>query len=404
LSLYSSLGNHTIAECVGLIFAGALFRNTRAGKHWLEKGFSILKEELGHQILADGGPAEQSLNYHRFVLDLYWLSVDFLEKNNLYDCSDIKPRLMRGEDFLSAFQYDNGNMLPIGDSDDSRAVAPGISPRRSKTNRTKRGINVFKHSGYTVINTENGVTFTFDHSPLGLPPLYNHGHADALSITLTKENQQILVDPGTYRYNGVPEWRRYFRGTRAHNTVTIDGLDQAVQETGFIWSKPYKVDLIRSFELNEGLLVEATHNGYSRLKKPIWHKRSVFFFNKTSFLIKDTFRGEGMHDFELNYHLHPDAILRRNYDWWFIKNQGTMVAIRLLDKQVFHFFTGNEDPLLGWYSPCYGIRRKAGVLSCTKRGSAKEISFITAICTESPMEINFLQERLSQFEKETKDS
>ena len=66
----------------------------------------------------------------------------------------------------------------------------------------------------------------------GMPPLYNHGHADALSITLSVGGKETLVDPGTYRYNGEPEFRKYFKGTRAHNTVTIDGLDQAVQETG----------------------------------------------------------------------------------------------------------------------------------------------------------------------------
>ena len=84
-------------------------------------------------------------------------------------------------------------MPSIGDSDDGYAFAPGIAPRRSKTNPIKRRIKVFKHSGYTVINSENSVTFTFDHGPLGMAPLFNHGHASALSITLTKENQQIIV-------------------------------------------------------------------------------------------------------------------------------------------------------------------------------------------------------------------
>ena len=47
----------------------------------MNRGIDLLQQELFHQILDDGGPAEQSLNYHRFVLDLYWLAVDFMEKN-----------------------------------------------------------------------------------------------------------------------------------------------------------------------------------------------------------------------------------------------------------------------------------------------------------------------------------
>jgi hypothetical protein len=131
LSLYSSLGNHTICEGVGLVFAGAVFRDMPEGKTWLKKGVELLRQELPHQILDDGGPAEQSLAYHRFVLDLYWLAVNFLETNNLHHCMDFKPRLSSGDEFSQAFRI-NPELFPvIGDSDDGHAVAPGIRPLRT---------------------------------------------------------------------------------------------------------------------------------------------------------------------------------------------------------------------------------------------------------------------------------
>jgi hypothetical protein len=403
LSLYSSLGNHTIAECVGLIFAGALFNNTQEGNKWIKRGTNLLEKELEHQILEDGGSAEQSLNYHRFVLDLYWLSVDFLEKNSLHDCSDIRPRLLRGEDFLKAFQDTGGNMPSIGDSDDGCAIAPGITPRRAKTNPSKPGCKVFKQSGYTVITTENQVAFTFDHGPLGMPPLYNHGHADALAITLTREARQMLVDPGTYRYNGVSEWRKYFKGTRAHNTVTIDGLDQAVQETGFIWSKPFRTEPVTCQKEKGALFIEAMHNGYARLEDSVWHKRAVLFLDGTNFIIKDSFKGKGIHDFEVNYHLHPDAVASKTNGFWLIDNQEVKIFLRLLYEDDFVGIRGQKEPLLGWYSPSYGIKKKCGVLNCTKRGMPREISFVTAICTESPLKVESLHERLMQFEEQAKN-
>ena len=216
-----------------------------------------------------------------------------------------------------------------------------------------------------------------------MAPLYNHGHADALSITLTKDGRAIFVDPGTYRYNGVPEWRSYFRGTRAHNTVAIDGMDQAVQETGFIWSRPYKSELLSVIEHGDRVSIEATHDGYSRLKEHVKHKRSVLFFEKTNFRIKDTFSGEGIHDFELNYHLHPDALVTKNGGWWLIDCQGTKVFIRLEGECDFLFVRGQEDPLLGWYSSSYGEKRKSGVLSYKKIGSVNEVSFFTEISAGS---------------------
>jgi hypothetical protein len=54
-----------------------------------------------------------------------------------------------------------------------------------------------------------------------------HSHSDTLSIVLRSGGEEILIDPGTYTYTGEPEWRDWFRGASAHNTIRIDGRDQA---------------------------------------------------------------------------------------------------------------------------------------------------------------------------------
>ena len=42
-----------------------------------------------------------------------------------------------------------------------------------------------------------------------------------------------MVDPGRYTYSeSGPNWRRWFKGTAAHNTVTVDGLDQTPYRRG----------------------------------------------------------------------------------------------------------------------------------------------------------------------------
>lgn len=388
LSLFSSLGNHTVAESIGLIFAGAIFRNTEEGGEWLNTGKEILKKELYHQILGDGGPAEQSFNYHRFVLDLYWLAIDFLEKNNFYNCSEFKERLTQAEDFMTAFKDPHGRLPSIGDSDDGHAIAPGIRPRRIITDKKDEKLLTFSTSGYTIINFNNA-TLTFDHGPLGMAPLYNHGHADALSILLSVCDKDMLVDPGTYRYNGESEFRKYFRGTGAHNTVTIDGIDQAVQETGFIWSRPYMAKLLKRTKISGGFFLQACHDGYMRIKNPVQHLRSIVSLDKESFFVKDTFSGKGIHSFQLNYHVHPDSVVTsENSGWWKINRQESTIFVRLLNESNFSAIKGQKDPLFGWYSPSYGIKRESIVLSCTMTGTAKEVSFITAICIYSPNEIN----------------
>jgi len=386
LSLYSSLGNHTIAEAVGLIFGGALFQGEKEGKNWLKKGIKLLEKELTHQFLEDGGPVEQSLNYHRFNLDLYWLSIDFLEKNQLHNCKHWKQRLVEGEKFYKAFQM-AGELPYIGDSDDSHAIAPGINPKRDLPEFDFDRFTTFENSGYTLIKGGDGLFLIFDHGPLGMAPLYAHGHADALSIILSKNGYLFLIDPGTFRYNGVPEWRKYFKGTRAHNTVTIDGQDQAIFETSFIWSKPYRTQFIKMEKIKNGFLFSATHNGYQRLKESVLHKRTILWIGEGNFLIKDTFSGKGIHEFELNYHLHPEVEVEKEADWLKLMRKDSKIFMKQIDGAQFELISGQEKPILGWYSDGYGIKKKTTTLQCKRTGQTEEISFLTAISSTGSINI-----------------
>ena len=84
-----------------------------------------------------------------------------------------------------------------------------------------------------------------DTGPFG-PGTAGHSHADTLSLVLRRcapndgqMIEQILIDPGTYTYVADPLWRDRFRGTAAHNTLRIDGLDQAIPRGPFAWqSRP----------------------------------------------------------------------------------------------------------------------------------------------------------------------
>jgi hypothetical protein len=235
----------------------------------------------------------------------------------------------------------------------------------------------FPSSGYTVVRSP-GMVFTFDHGRLGLPPLYNHGHADALSVTLSMNGRGILVDSGTYRYNQAPEWRRYFRSTRAHNTVTIDGVDQAVQESGFIWSHAFNIKLLEHSRKNGALFLEALHTGYQRLRQAVIHRRKVAV-RPGQILIEDSFAGEGVHTFELNFHLHPDAVPFSGADGWVIQHGEERVLLRLEAGGDLCSVIGEKEPILGWYSPRYGLKQESPVLRCLQHAAPKEVTFATII-------------------------
>jgi hypothetical protein len=401
LSLYASLGNHTVCECAGLGFAGAVFGETEDGKRWIGRAGELLAQECRHQILDDGGPAEQSFAYHRFVLDLYALVIGFLGANKLFDCTGFKERVLAGERFLKAFEGSGGELPTIGDSDDGCAVAPGAAPVRGAALPSADRVTTFPESGYTLIRNAGGLVLTFDHGPLGMAPLFNHGHADALSVTLSYDGKPVLVDPGTYRYNGLPDWRRYFKGTRAHNTVIVDGQDQAVQETGFIWSRPYQSRLLQLKSGAGWVIMRGSHDGYRRLPSPLIHERTIFVEAGVRIVLQDAFKGRGGHDFEINYHLHPDAAVEGADGWFKASMGGTPAFIRLVDGASLEVARGLEDPILGWYSSAYGVKQPSPVLNCRVRGSAEEARFVTVVSLDGRCDIGELKNRFRQVERQT---
>src|ERR1017187_10139557 len=92
-----------------------------------------------------------------------------------------------------------------------------------------------------------------------------HAHGEALSAPLFSRGRELLVDPGTVVYNCAPEWRDYFRSTRAHNTVAIDGRDQAEQGGTFHWKTELRSCAAREIALPGFDYLEGEHDGYRRM-------------------------------------------------------------------------------------------------------------------------------------------
>lgn len=384
LSLYSSLGNHTVCECVGLAAAALLFKNSKNSKVWFEKSVKLLIQEAEHQILEDGGPAEHSVNYHRFVLDLFqWISELFRLNNHEDIARKIQPSIKRGEKFWQTLESRFKNIPAIGDSDDGYAIAPGIILGRKTYEVPYDSVVTFEQTGFSIIEGGKGLVIGFDHGPLGMPPLYNHGHADALSVILSVNGNAIMVDPGTFRYNNQPKWRKYFKGTRAHNTVTVDKMDQAVQQTGFIWSDPFHACLKIKNVRNIFFHLSAVHNGYERLQEPVTHRRDIAGDFCGRFIIVDTFEGAGKHNFELNYHLHPEVQITEKDGYYVLVRNDTRVGLSFFMESLAQRCQGKFNRCKlekGWFSPAYNIKKPTKIIRCSVENVVPDsIKFITAI-------------------------
>jgi hypothetical protein len=191
-----------------------------------------------------------------------------------------------------------------------------------------------------------------------------HGHADALSIRFSAGGYRILIDPGTYSYISDDRSREDFRGTGAHNTLRIDGLDQAVPDGPFAWSSIPKVSAThwvngRTFDFFEG-----THDGYLRLPDPALHRRAVFQRKGGLWIVRDAAEGQGSHCLESLWHFASDLKVRQQDDAFVLEppandHHKDRDSLAMLFDQNSAWKTEISD---GFVSPAYGAKLPAPVL------------------------------------------
>lgn len=362
LSLFSSTGNHTIAEAIGLLYAGLLFPEFTAANKWQQIGLSLLEEQADAQIFQDGGSKEQAFHYLLLVLDIYALAAELLKHKKLTIPNSISSAVDRGREFLDKFNLTGNNIPSIGDSDNGYALSKFMSINWSEK-LPESDIATLNESGYTIYNDiKNNFRLILDHGPLGMAPSFGHGHADALSVLLDVSQQNILIDPGTGSYLGDLEMRRYFRSTAAHNTVVVDGLDQAQQKTPFMWSSPYQAELVHSSTDNNCVIrLLAKHNGYNHIG--VTHYRGITILNN-QVLIMDFLQGNSTHHLQINWNLgtEPKTI-----------SDGTVV-FDAHETEVKMEFSGGElilnkgvkTPFNAWLSNVYGEHSPCPKISISK--------------------------------------
>jgi hypothetical protein len=179
----------------------------------------------------------------------------------------------------------------------------------------------------------------------------------------------VLADPGTYCYGAEPIWRAWFRSTSAHNTLEVGGGNQSVAAGPHLWTHQARSELEHVTGLDGGPVAEwrAAHFGYSRLRPPAVHHRSVRLDRRArQLIIEDRLDTVGAHECRLAFHLGPDVACTladgRAELAWPADGGRRIATLDLPDELVWRRLEGRTDPPAGWYSPAFGVRVPAVTL------------------------------------------
>src|SRR5262249_61050200 len=157
----------------------------------------------------------------------------------------------------------------------------------------------FPDGGYFVQRSgwdADALYLVFDCGPLGDG---GHGHYDALAIEAAGHGRALLVDPGRFTYaEGTPNLRRWFKSTAAHNTVTVDGLDQ----TPYACGKPRGPVAVARAGLRTTMPGLDVLRG--EVRSPAYgavHARTILFVRDSYWLVGDLPQSDGRHRYDLRF-------------------------------------------------------------------------------------------------------
>lgn len=308
---FSKKGNHLLFQAQRTFYAGAFFREFKDAECWRRTGVEILNREILAQVYPDGCQWELDPHYHLACINIFCKALEMASLCGLREDfpASFTDRLEKMMVFYCNLTYPDTQTPCFSDARLTKKevilrdwlrwsrLFPDNAFIRWRATEGKEGsapdyLSVgYLDSGFFIFRTsrdENAVQMVVKAGPKG----EWHCQPDNGTFELWCRGRQLFPDSGSYVYGGdeeVMRWRRLFRSTAFHNTVTLDGKDlENTSSKTLLWQPKGRVQKL------------VTENpSYPGLT----HRRTITFIDGKRIVIKDELRGDATGKVAL--HLHP---------------------------------------------------------------------------------------------------
>jgi hypothetical protein len=384
--------NHLIGEAAALAVVGAVFPEFQMAADWRQTGLDVLVEQAKAQTHPDGVNKEQATGYQRMVMECMFAIVALSRRKLLPEVPVIEDTLQRMLDYVAGTCTPDGTMPMWGDADSTHPLALGtdfwdfrpllalgavmfnrgdwkyisshFSPEAFwllgshgldawhalEAHEPSQTSRAFEYGGIYVLRdawTSTTDLACFRCGPFGLGSEAAHAHCDLLSLQMWLAGHPLLVDSGTYTYHG--PWRDQMRLTAAHNTLLVDGCEQAVPRTHFAWQTIPQAEMVAC---------DTTYvTGKLQAAPGVGHQRTIQHPRPGQWAIIDRLEGAGHHEAMWHFHLAPELHLQREQDghWQVCAGRNAFARV-IVPSEV------ETQVQQGWHSRSYGCKESQEVL------------------------------------------
>ena len=280
--------NHLIGDAVGLLTLARACPDQPATRRWAQAGEGLLRSQLDREIRPDGSMVEDSVSYHRFVVELLCRRVLLGDPT-----PPVVAALGRSARFLDRLGVHEGAVPHHGDWDEGRAVAASGDPLdlagsarlalalcgdgapeawQADHDEVAWYADVGEPAAGDVVQVDGhsigGGISRVERGPLvvwckgGGGPW--HGHADHTTVAVRCGDEWLVGDPGTGNYNGRDESRSFLRSSAAHAVLVLDGEDQLIPHRAFRWVHTATGRVGAPLDLPGARVLWCAHDAYRR--------------------------------------------------------------------------------------------------------------------------------------------
>jgi len=321
--------NRSLSVAKSLLALGQMFPELNTAATWESAGRTLLFKSARGQLYNDGSHHEQSPVYTAGVAEDL-VEARLLDIRNGDDAPWMVDPDGAGPEKRVATIVSNavssywqllspdGNRPAIGDTYRTTSVTlflkanliqgtddwPDAKPRvRDLFLLGPTEINPFLGNPVTPALGDRGQTYAMTDCGICGPKGGLHGHFDLLSFELFGGGRPLIHDPGAFIYDPADPDRQYVVSTRAHNTLSVDGVN-----TGELEGDKNPGIIIQDYSVTgSSAQVTASHFGYGHLRGNPVVTRTIWYDLDGTMLLIDRVEATSNHDYQISFNLDASA-------------------------------------------------------------------------------------------------
>jgi peptidoglycan/xylan/chitin deacetylase (PgdA/CDA1 family) len=387
---YEGHDNHGVTEAAALLLLAHNFPALEGASEWKDVAVGRLAALLRENVATDGVQIEQSPFYHFYVLNFFWQIHAWNRQQAAWATDELSTAIARMTEFAAYVTYPNGEVPLIGASKqlnmrtsyrDIHTEIADIDPQFAFVwTGGERGEyslapnKLYAPSGWSFLRSPLSDARPYPLQTMAIfdvgPYRTAHSHLDALQLVLFAAGRKLVVDSGLFSYENGPE-KDYFRSTRAHNTVVIDGKDQRQGS-----ATPLKTWSGDGYECQSGA---------SDLSPGASHSRAVCLIRDELVVVLDRLQATdgSSHRYEQLWHLAPDLSATVRGDVATAVDADGQARLSITQGAsadlTMSVVRGVDAPLQGWYSEPYEHREPNSVVIASKQATQARYATVLAV-------------------------